>query len=151
MKKNSKICSLQRKTSLAPSAYPLTEDYRPSDRKLYTVNRHLVGRSRKQHPVTLATRRKRLQIILLIPTVRDFFSQDFTLWFYTNIKPWSSASINHTDSFQEFAHRVGETQTTPELQLPREAKENCRCLDLLKSNTAVSLRYLIHFRFPHKL
>jgi len=51
------------------------------------IDRHLMGRSRKQHSGTLAMSRKKFQNILLIPAVKDFFSQDFTPWLYTNIKP----------------------------------------------------------------
>lgn len=103
--KKSEICSLQRKTLLAPFVCPLTENYRLSDKKLYTIDRHLMGRSRKQHPVVLATSRKRkLRSILLIPAVKDFMLQNFTVWLYTNIKPQSSAPINHTENFWELAH-----------------------------------------------
>lgn len=70
--KKSEICSLQRKTSLALSACPVTENHRLSVKKLYTIDRHLMGRSRKQLSVVLATRERKLRIILFIPSVKDF-------------------------------------------------------------------------------
>lgn len=56
----------------------ITKNYRLRHRKLYSIDRQLIGRSRKQHPVVLATSRK-LQIILLIPAVKDFVTKFYSV------------------------------------------------------------------------
>lgn len=90
---------------------------------------------------------RKLRIILLIPAVKDFMLRNFTVWLYTSIKPQSSAPINHTENFWELA---GQTQTKPELQGGGELWRNGWVWDLLKPNTAASLKYLIHLCFPHE-
>lgn len=75
--KKEQICSLQRETPLAPSACPLTENYRLSDKKLHTIDRHLMGRSRKQHPAVLATSRKKAQNHFAHPCRERFYVTKF--------------------------------------------------------------------------
>lgn len=97
---------------LSPPACPLTKNYRSSDRKLYTIDRHLVGRSGKQHPVTLATSRNKALNHFAHPYCEILLLTKFYNGVYTNVKPWSLAYVNHTHCFWEFVHCAGETQTT---------------------------------------